>query len=180
MLPTAMIPTSRFAMLRHAALALVVATSALGLVGCGDGAEAKTAKVASGPMPEGESWQGVYFHPVYGYLHMIEEGSNVVGRWKRADQSRWGELSGTKGGNVLHYTWKEHTIGMVGPSATVHGKGYFVYKMDKEDRPMLDGQFGLNEDETGSDWHNVKQARMTPDLKSIGGEGEGIKPGGGF
>ena len=113
-------------------------------------------------MPEGESWTGVYFHPVYGYLHMVEEGSNVVGRWKRADQSKWGELSGTKGGNVLHYTWKEHTVGMIGASATTKGKGYFQYKMDKEDRPVLDGQFGLNDDETGSDWHNVKQARMQP------------------
>ena len=41
-----------------------------------------------------------------------------------------------------------------------------------------DGQFGLNDDETGSDWHSVKQARMAPDLKSIGGDSEGIKPGG--
>jgi len=162
--------------LRRAALAVLVATAAIGLTGCGDGKETKHAKIVSGPMPEGESWQGVYFHPVYGYLHMMEEGSNVVGRWKRADQSKWGELSGTHSGNVLHYTWKEHTIGMVGASATTHGKGYFVYKMDKENRPILDGQFGLNEDEVGSDWHNVKQVRMQPDLKSIGGDAEGVPP----
>lgn len=165
-------------LLRSAAIAVLVSASSLALAACGDGKETKHAKVASGPMPEGETWTGVYFHPVYGYLHLVEEGSNVVGRWKRADQSKWGELSGTKGGNVLHYTWKEHTIGMIGASATTHGKGYFQYKMDKEDRPILDGQFGLNEDEVGSDWHNVKQARMAPDLKSIGGDAEGIKPGG--
>ena len=163
---------------RAAALLTIVGTVSVVSAGCGDGHEVKHAKVASGPMPEGESWTGVYFHPVYGYLHMVEEGSNVVGRWKRADQSKWGELSGTKGGNVLHYTWKEHTVGMVGASATTKGKGYFQYKMDKEDRPMLDGQFGLDDDETGSDWHNVKQARMQPDIKSIGGDSEGIKPGG--
>lgn len=168
-------------LLGHSTFALFVSTAIIGLVaatGCGDGNQAKTAKVASGPMPEGESWQGVYFHPVYGYLHLIEEGSNVVGRWKRADQSKWGELSGTKGGNVVHYTWKEHTIGMVGASATTRGKGYFHYQMDQEGRPILEGQFGLNDDETGSDWHNVKQARMQPDLKSIGGDSEGIKPSG--
>jgi len=167
-------------------LAVVLCTGTVGLTAaspvflaaCGDGQDAKHAKVPSGPMPEGETWTGVYFHPVYGYLHMVEEGSNIVGRWKRADQSKWGELSGTKAGNVLHYTWKEHTVGMVGASATTHGKGYFQYKMDKEDRPILDGQFGLGEDETGSDWHNVKQARMVPDIKSIGGDSEGIKPGG--
>lgn len=164
------------------ATALVFSVAALAapamLAGCGDGQEAKHAKVASGPMPEGETWTGVYFHPVYGYLHMVEEGDSIVGRWKRADQSKWGELSGKKTGNVVHYTWKEHTVGMVGASATTMGKGYFQYKMDKEDRPVLDGQFGLKDDEVGSDWHNVKQARMTPDLKSIGGDSEGIKPGG--
>ena len=156
----------------------VVALAPAALAGCGDGKDAKTAKITSGPMPENETWTGVYFHPVYGYLHMVEEGDSIIGRWKRADQSKWGELSGKKSGNVMHYTWKEHTVGMVGASATTHGKGYFQYKMDKEDRPVLDGQFGLNDDETGSDWHNVKQARMTPDIKSIGGDSEGIKPGG--
>jgi hypothetical protein len=158
---------------------LTTATTASVLVaGCGDGKEAKVAKVASGPMPEGETWTGVYFHPTYGYLHMQEEGSNVVGRWKWANQSKWGELSGTTVGNVLHYTWREHTIGLVGAAATTHGKGYFQYKMDKENRPVLDGQYGLNNDETGIDWHSVKQARMPVDIKSIGGDSEGIKPGG--
>ena len=163
---------------RAALVLTIVGTVSIVSAGCDGGQEVKHAKVASGPMPEGESWSGVYFHPVYGYLHMVEEGSNVVGRWKRADQSKWGELSGTKGGNVFHYTWKEHTVGMIGASATTKGKGYFQYKMDKEDRPVLDGQFGLGDDEAGSDWHSVKQARMQPDLKSIGGDSEGIKPGG--
>jgi hypothetical protein len=164
--------------LRQASFFVLVATAPALAAGCGDGKEAKSAKVASGPMPEGETWTGVYFHPLYGYLHMQEEGSNVVGRWKRADQSKWGELSGTRTGNVVHYAWKEHTVGMVGASATTQGKGYFQYKMDKEDRPVLDGQFGLGADETGSDWHSVKQARMPVDIKSIGGDSEGIKPGG--
>jgi hypothetical protein len=164
--------------LRTSTALVLLTTASFVVAGCGDGKEAKSAKVASGPMPEGETWTGVYFHPLYGYLHMQEEGSNIVGRWKRADQSKWGELSGTKVGNVLHYTWKEHTVGMVGASATTHGKGYFQYKMDAETRPILDGQFGLGDDETGSDWHSVKQARMPVDIKSIGGDSEGIKPGG--
>ena len=72
---------------RSAVVLTIVGTVSVVSAGCGDGQEVKHAKVASGPMPEGESWTGVYFHPVYGYLHMVEEGSNVVGRWKRADQS---------------------------------------------------------------------------------------------
>lgn len=128
-------------------------------------------------MPEGETWTGVYFHPVFGYLHMQEEGSNIVGRWKRTDQSYWGELSGTVSGNVVHYQWKEHRIGMVGPSSISKGKGYFVYKLNKENIGELDGEFGMNDAEVGSTWKNVKQVRMPPDLKSIGGDSEGLTPG---
>lgn len=163
--------------LRSVALATVTTLAAIGIAGCGGGNEPKTAKVVSGPMPEGESWTGVYFHPVFGYLHMQEEGSNVVARWKRTDHSHWGELSGTRIGNVLHYTWKEHKIGMVGASATTKGKGYFVYKVNKENIGELDGEFGLNDAEVGSTWKNVKQVRMPPDLKSIGGDSEGVAPG---
>jgi hypothetical protein len=155
----------------------VIAVSALSITGCSSEPEPKSAKVASGPMPEGEQWQGVYFHPVYGYLHLVEEGSNVVGRWKRTDHSHWGEMSGTTAGNVLHYQWKEHKIGMVGAASTTKGKGYFVYKVNKEGIGELHGQFGLDNSEVGSDWKNVKQVRMPPDLKSIGGDSEGVAPG---
>jgi hypothetical protein len=138
------------------------------VAGCG-GPGAKTAKVTPGDMPSGESWTGVYFHPVYGYLHMEEQDSNVRGKWKRADQSAWGELSGTKTGNVLHYTWKEYKSGVV--AGAQHGKGYFVY-VHKPDAEIVElkGEYGLGSDETGSEWNCTKQLRMTPDLKSIGGD----------
>jgi len=155
----------------------VLSFSSAFVAGCGSEQEPKTAKVTSGPMPEGEQWQGVYFHPVYGYLHLVEEGSNVVGRWKRTDHSHWGEMSGTVSGNVFHYQWKEHKVGMVGAAAVTKGKGYFVYKVNKENIGELHGQFGLNDSEVGSDWKNVKQQRQQPDLKSIGGESEGVTPG---
>src|ERR1700722_12423995 len=100
------------------------------MTGCDSGGGAKSAPVTPGDMPAGETWSGVYFHPVYGYLHMLEQDTNVVGKWKRADQSAWGELSGTKVGNVLHFQWKEHKYGLVGPAAESHGKGVFIYKMN--------------------------------------------------
>jgi hypothetical protein len=149
---------------------------ALPLVGCGDGKDAKHAKVVAGPMPEGETWTGVYFHPVYGYLHLVEEGTNIVGRWKTAHGDKWGELSGTFKGNVFHYQWREHTIGLIGAAATKKGKGYFVYKLDKEGRPTIEGQYGLDAEEVGSDWTSMKQPRLAPDLKSIGGDSEGVPP----
>lgn len=165
---------------RASAISVALATAAIAVSACG-GKDANSAQVAAGPMPEGESWDGVYYHPVFGYLHLVEEDSGIHGRWKRADQSKWGELSGTVNGNLVHYTWTEYTIGGLGPASQTKGKGYFVYKLDKEGHAVLDGQFGLNDEETGSDWHNVKQTNMKPDLKSINGsDPDAPSTGGGF
>lgn len=153
-----------------------VASASLTAIGCGGGGDAKHAKIAPGEMPEGEQWRGVYFHPVYGYLHVEEEGNNIVGRWKRTDHTYWGEMSGVAKGNVVHYQWKEHRIGMVGASATTKGKGYFVYTKNADGIAEIKGEFGMNDSELGSAWNNVKQARMEPDLKSIGGDAEGVTP----
>jgi hypothetical protein len=142
--------------------------------GCGGGG-AKSAAVKQGPMPEGESWTGVYFHPVYGYLHMEENEANIRGKWQRSDKSAWGELSGTKQGNVAHFSWKEYKSGVVGGAQS--GKGYFVYtKTEDMEQAQLKGEYGLGRDETGSEWNMVKQARMAPDLKSIGGDTGGSAP----
>src|SRR5580693_7667423 len=80
----------------------------LSLVACGKGGDAKFGNIKAGEMPSGETWPGVYYNPVYGYLHMVEQEGNIVGRWKRTDGSHWGELSGTAEGNVLHFQWTEH------------------------------------------------------------------------
>jgi len=149
--------------------------------GCGT-PESKSANIAPQNMPDGESWEGVYFHQVYGNLHMIDQDANVIGKWQRTDKSAWGQLSGTKNGNVLHFQWTEHKYGMVGPSAASKGRGYFVYKMNKEHIAELDGQYGLEQDEIGSEWHCVKQQHQVPNLNSITGDvpGGGAPQGGGF
>ncbi len=162
---------------RFAALAFLGVGLTYFAAACGGGSAPKTAQVTAGEMPEGESWTGVYFHPLFGYLHLVEEGDTVAGRWKRADGSAWGELTGTKTGNLYHYTWTEHKVGLVGPSANSTGKGYFVYKPGKEKGVAeLDGQYGLNGDEVGSDWHCIKQQRMQSDPKSINGDTGGMAP----
>jgi hypothetical protein len=145
-------------------------------VGCGNSSDPKVASVTAGPMPANETWAGVYFNPVFGYMHVVENGDNVVGRWKRTDQSKWGEMQGTKTGNVVHFTWTEHTYGVVGPSANVSGKGYFVYKMGEKNIPELKGEYGLDSEETGSAWDCVKQQNMQPDLNSINGDTGGTAP----
>jgi hypothetical protein len=156
-------------------VACALACASTSLVACGDGGM-HTANIKPDDMPAGESWTGVYYHPVYGYLHLVANTNNIVGKWKRTDTSAWGELSGVATGNVLHFHWKEHKYGLVGPAAESSGKGYFVYKVGGEKIPELDGQFGVGSDEVGADWHNVKQVRMTPDLNSIKGDNAVAQP----
>ncbi len=164
---------------RASSLVPLTLTAAIGLAtgsllpGCSGDEGAKVANVKASDMPDGESWSGVYFHPVFGYLHIVENGTTIIGKWKRADQSKWGEMNGTKVGNVFHYTWKEHTYGLVGPAAEMHGKGVFVYRVEENNghkTAKLDGQFGLGENEVGSTWNCVKQDRMEPKIDSINGD----------
>ena len=156
---------------------LLAVTGAVGsIAACGGGVAAKFAATKASEMPGGESWDGVYFNPVYGYLHLVPQGENIVGRWKRADSSHWGELSGTVDGNVFHFTWTEHRYGAIGPSGEAHGSGVFVYKVppQKDDSqkviPELDGKYALDDSQEIGDWHCVKQINPKPDLNSITGD----------
>jgi hypothetical protein len=155
------------------ALALAVASGAM--VGCGSSQTSKFGNIKAGEMPSGESWVGVYFNPVYGNLHMIEQEGSIVGRWKRTDGSHWGEMSGTAEGNVLHFAWKEHTYGAVGPHSDKTGTGVFVYKPG-EAAPELDGKYSIEGGESVGDWHCVKQVNIKPDLGSINGDNPGDAP----
>ncbi len=163
-------------MIKHTLIAALVLVATVPCTGCG-GPEGKSANVVAGDMPTGELWTGVYFHPIYGNLNLVEQDNNVIGKWQRTDKSAWGQMSGTKVGNVLHFQWRESKYGQVGPSATVKGKGYFVYKMGPDNIAALHGEYGLEEDETGSTWDCVKQMAgkqpIAPDLNSITGETPG-------
>lgn len=157
-----------------AALATTLACTALGAVGCGSEQKvAKVAKVTPGDMPSGAEWTGVYFSELYGYLHVVQEGNTVSGKWIRPVKDRWGELHGEVVGDLLRFQWKEHTIGMVGPNATKSGKGYFKYKRPPGDNvdDTIVGQIGFGADEVGEPWDAVKQRNIPPDLASIGGSG---------
>ena len=139
------------------------------LPGCG-AHEAAFPTVKVGEMPAGQTWPGVYYNPVYGYLHLVGQEGNLVGRWKRTDSSHWGELNGTVEGNVLRFKWNEHTYGAVGPAADIRGTGVFSYRMGENDIPELDGQYALEDSDNTADWHCVKQIGLKPDLSSITGD----------
>ncbi len=152
-------------------VAMAAMVAAVGVLPACGGAPAKFASVKGGPLPAGESWTGVYFNPVYGRLHLIEKGDGIVGRWKRTDSSRWGELSGNADGNVLHYKWKEHQVGAIGMNGVVEGEGVFVYKMGQDGKiAELKGEFALQDSDGTGEWDCVKQLNEKPDLNSVNGE----------
>ncbi len=94
----------------------------------------------------------------------------MVGRWRTATRSGWGELNGSSSGNVLKYSFVEHKYGMVGPSATVKGTGYFLYRMGANGFPELKGKFGMGSLDPTTDWDCLKQVNQKPDIDSIKGE----------
>lgn len=146
------------------------------LAACPGPERPKTAQVTAGPMPEAEEWTGVYFSQTFGHLHLVETDGNIVGRWRREDRSKWGEMDGRRIGNLFRYSWKEHTYGMIGPNSTISGHGYFVYTKSGDGVGQLRGEYGLGPDEVGSPWNGLKQLHTKPDLSSISGDLGGVAP----
>ncbi len=157
-------------------LTAVALAAPLTVTGCGGSqANPKTAAIKPGNLPAGATWDGVYFNPIWGYLHIVADGNSFKGKWERPDKSAWGEMHGELTGDVARFDWVEHKAGMVGPSATVQGKGYFRYVQPPGDNvdDRLKGEWGFEDAEVGGgDWDCVKQRNQKPDLNSIHGESE--------
>jgi hypothetical protein len=139
-------------------------------VACGGSkTDVKHAKVKAGDMPAGGEWTGVYYSPTFGYLHLVKEGGRASGKWRTAAGDKWGELAGEVNGDLLKYEWKEHTIGMIGPTATSTGKGYFKYVAPPGENVEheIHGEWGLGASEAGSPWKAIKQRNQKPDPASV-------------
>jgi hypothetical protein len=163
-----------------AALVGALVAAPLASVGCSSTPAGKAAKIEPGDMPDGADWTGVYYSELYGYLHVVQDGTAVSGKWMRPVKDRWGELHGQATGNVIRFSWTEHTIGSVGPKSKRTGKGYFRYKRPAGDNvdDTIVGEIGVGSDEVGEPWDAVKQRNVNPDLASIGGSGS-LDVGGG-
>ncbi len=151
--------------------------------GCGPSTpDAKSANVQAGDMPAGGEWTGVYFSELYGYLHIVQDGNAISGKWIRTHKDRWGEVHGQVTGDLMRFEWKEYTVGLVGPNAMREGRGYFKYKRPPGDNvdDQLVGEIGRGQDEVGDPWETIKQRNVQPDLASIGGTGSGDLGGGDF
>jgi hypothetical protein len=150
-------------------------------LGCGPGKKpGKTANVTAGSMPADAEWTGVYYSPLFGYLHLEGDGSLINGKWQRPRKGEWGTLKGNADGNLMRFDWEEYVDGLVGPNAKKSGKGYFVYIRPEGDNvdDQLKGEVGRGDDEVGIGWEAIKQRDVKPDLDSIGGSGSGDVGGG--
>jgi hypothetical protein len=150
-------------------LGVSLLTPVLGLSACTQQPVVAKANVAPGAMPADGSWRGVFYDPIYGYLHLLQSGDQINGKWRTSGGDKWGELHGNLEGNLLRFEWTEHRIGMFGPAAQSSGKGYFKYiappgeNVDHE----LNGEWGLDQADAGHVWKCVKQRNMEPDPNSV-------------
>jgi hypothetical protein len=148
--------------------AALTAFTALTLAACGPSSDVKHAQIKAGEMPAGAEWKGVYYSPVYGYLHIVADDKTVQGAWRTGGGDAYGELQGEIDGDILRYTWTQHKIGMVGKEAETSGKGYFKYSIPKEgEAHKIAGEWGLGESDAGNRWEAVKQTNMEPNLNSV-------------
>ena len=155
-------------------MALCVVLAGTALVGCGPGTPTgKTANVKPGSMPADGDFEGVWFNPLFGMLHLETEGNLVRGRWLRPRKDQWGELKGNIDGNLLRFDWSEYIHGLVGPNSSKSGKGYFVYTRPEGDivDDVLQGEIGRDQDEVGTPWEAIKQRNVKANVDSIGGAG---------
>ena len=162
-----------------AAMALV--GTPLSPTACAGGAGGgKTASVTPGEMPQDGTWTGVWYSELYGYLHVVQDGNAVVGKWIRPHKDRWGELKGEATGDVLKFEWTEHVVDLVEPNANKNKREYFKYKRPADDNvdDTFSSETDFNKDEVGYPWDGVKQRNVKPDLESIGGGGAAEVGGG--
>lgn len=139
------------------------------LPGCAEEQLVVKSKVEPGTMPAEGKWRGVYYSQLYGFLHLVTDGSSVSGKWRTAAGDKWGELNGKIEGDLIRFAWKEHKIGMFGPNATTEGNGYFRYVVPEEENAdhEIHGEWGLGDSDAGNPWEAIKQRDLDPDPDSV-------------
>jgi hypothetical protein len=133
---------------------------------CGGG----NADIKAGPMPAEGSFTGVYFSPQYGEMHMVQNGSAVVGKYKQEERS--GSIQGEAEGDLLRFVWTEHKAMVANRPQDARGHGYFRYMVDPANGDhVLKGRWGLDDDDSkGGEWNAYKSRKLEPDLEKFGGD----------
>ena len=120
-----------------------------------------SANITIGTMPQGRTYQGVWQSPQYGDMHMCVTGSQVVGDFEKDE--RRGRIQGTIQGDVLRFQWEERREMVVGRPTVTRGRGYFKLFVDENEDSRVEGEWGLDNEETGAPWGAVLMRRRSPD-----------------
>jgi hypothetical protein len=125
---------------------------------------ASNTAIKPGPMPDEGSFTGVYFSPQYGEMHLAQNGSAVVGKYKRDERS--GKIQGEAQGDVLRFEWRESKAMVSNLPQETRGHGYFRYMVDASNGDhVLKGRWGLDDDDSdGGEWNAYKSRTRTPEL----------------
>ena len=128
-----------------------------------------TTSLQVGTMPDGGSFQGVYFSPQYGEMHMVQNGNAVVGKYKKDERS--GSIQGEVEGDVMRFEWKELKAMVSNRPQESTGHGYFRYMVDPSTGDhVIKGRWGLADNDTnGGEWNAYKSKTREPDLEAFGG-----------
>jgi hypothetical protein len=148
-------------------LCLLISSVVASSSACGGG---NMAEVKAGPMPAEGNFSGVYFSPQYGEMHLVQNGSAVVGRYKKDERS--GSIQGEADGDLMRFEWKELKAMVSNRPQTTIGHGYFRYLIDPANGDhVLKGRWGLDDsDMNGGEWNAYKSRKLEPDLEKFGGE----------
>jgi hypothetical protein len=137
-------------------IALLGSIVVAALSGCGGGAASRWSGEV-GPMPEGGTFEGVWFSPQYGEMHLRQTGAQVIGEFTKDE--RHGNIQGTTQGNVLRFEWTERQELVPGRPAVTHGRGYWRFVVGDDGRNNLMGEWGLEQNELGGGSWNAYQLR---------------------
>ena len=132
-----------------------------------------TTNLQVGTMPDGGSFQGVYFSPQYGEMHMVQNGNAVVGKFKKDE--RTGNIQGEVEGDVMRFEWVEYKAMVSNRPTESRGHGYFRYMIDPSSGDhVVKGRWGLGEDDTlGGEWNAYKSKTREPDPDALVGKTSG-------
>jgi hypothetical protein len=145
--------------------ALVVMGIAIG------GCAASNAAIKPGPMPPEGSFTGVYFSPQYGEMHIVQNGSAVVGQYTKDERS--GKLQGEADGDLMRFEWTESKAMVANRPQETRGHGYFRYMVDASNGDhVLKGRWGIADDDSdGGEWNAYKSRTRRPELDQPGSSG---------
>lgn len=152
-------------------LHLATAFAALLLVACsggksGNGPAWPTAeKIKTSPLPDGASWNGVFFINTpgsRGTMHILLSGDDKIhGCWLAEDKHARATFVGTIKDNVAMFDWTQKRVGFAGAPDRV--TAYLVMTADAEGRHKVKGEYGENlSNDAGSVWEGVRQKNAEP------------------